>query len=463
MTDVVGGRSKCTGCGDPVPAGRHGIIGAMRIDLTGRLVTTLAVAGLLATSVALQGRQAATPACDPGNGGLTLPPGFCAQVVADDLGAARNLVVAPNGDLYVAIQRGVRVPGQPLPPGYILGLRDADGDGKYEVREKFGTNGATGIVLRNGYLYYATTRSVERFKMTPGQLVPKEPAETVVGNFPEQRGHQDKDLAFDDKGNLFVTIGLPSNACAQPDRQPGAKGVDPCPQLETGGGVWRYKADVVGQQFSPKERYATGLRQGVAIAWHKGQLYLAMNSRDSLDTLYPDLFTPEENQNRPLEPLLAIKEGAVFGWPYCFLDGKTNQMILAPEYGGDGKTVGRCAQYEKPIAGFPAHSAPVDLQFFDHPNLPAHYRDGAFVVMHGSWNRAPAPMQGYNILYQPFAKGQPSGKYEVFADGFAGKDPLMSPTDAVSRADGIAIGPKGELYITESVKGKTWRVIYRGK
>ena len=84
-------------------------------------------------------------------------------------------------------------------------------------------------------------------------------------------------------------------------------------------------------------------------------------------------------------------------------------------------------------------------------------------MMHGSWNRAPAPMQGYNILYQPFANGKPSGPYEVFADGFAGKTPLMSPTDAVSRANGIAVGPDGSLYITESVKGKTWRVFARAQ
>lgn len=427
-----------------------------------RSLTLLATGGILITTLALQARQTPAPGCDPGNGGLTLPAGFCAQVVADDLGAARNLAVAANGDVYVSIRTGVRVPGQPMQPGYLMALRDTNGDGTLDRRERFGTVGATGLVLRNGYLYFATPRSVERFKLTPGELVPAGPAEVVVGDFPDQRGHADKDLTFDDQGNLFVTVGLPSNACAQPDRQPGAKGVDPCPQLETGGGVWRFKADEVGQKYTPGARYATGLRQGVAIAAHGGRLYLAMNSRDSLDTLYPDLFTPDDNQNRPLEPLLEIKEGSTFGWPYCFLDGKTNQMILAPEYGGDGTTVGRCAQFEKPLAGYTAHSAPVDLQFFDHPALPAKYRGGAFIVMHGSWNRAPAPMQGYNILYQPFANGKPSGAHEVFADGFAGKTPLMSPTDAVSRANGIAIGPKGELYITESVKGKTWRVTYRG-
>jgi glucose/arabinose dehydrogenase len=417
---------------------------------------------VVAGSTGMAGQRAASPACDPDNGGLTLAPGFCAKVVADDLGAARNLVVAPNGDVYVTIQRGVRAPGQPPQPGFLMALRDTNGDGTLDRREKFGTNGATGIVLRNGYLYIATTTSVERFKLTPGQLVPTGPAEVMVGGFPEQRGHQDKDVAFDDKGNMFVTIGLPSNACAQPDRQPGAKGVDPCPQLDNGGGVWKF-SDTPGQTYAAKNRYATGLRQGLALAWHDGHLYLAMNSRDSLDVLYPDLFTPDDNQNRPLEPLVDIKEGSTFGWPYCFLDAKANTMILAPEYGGNGTEVGRCAQFEAPIAGFPAHSAPVDLQFFDSPALPAKYRGGAFVVMHGSWNRAPAPMQGYNILYQPFANGKPSGTYEVFADGFAGKTPLMSPNDAVARANGIAVGPDGSLYITESVKGKTWRVFARAK
>jgi glucose/arabinose dehydrogenase len=205
------------------------------------------------------------------------------------------------------------------------------------------------------------------------------------------------------------------------------------------------------------------LRQGVAVAWHGGHVYVAMNSRDSLDTLYPEHFTAEDNQNRPLEPLLQVNEGAVFGWPYCFFDAQANKMILAPEYGGDGKTVGRCDKFEAPVATFPAHYAPVDLLFYTGTMLPARYRDGAFVVMHGSWNRAPAPMAGYNVLFQPFKNGKPDGKYEVFADGFKGKEPLMNPGDAAARPDGIAQGPDGSLYITESVKGKTWRVIYRGK
>jgi glucose/arabinose dehydrogenase len=414
---------------------------------------------------ALQGRKATGFACDPDNGGLKLPAGFCAGVIADHLGAARNLVVAPNGDLFVSLRNGPRVEGQPPSEGYIVGLRDTDGDGRMDARETFGTRGATGIRLRNGYLYYATTTSIERFKMTPGALRPAAAAELIVSDFPSgpnQRGHRDKDIAFDDAGNVYVNVGLPSNACAEPDRQKGAKGLDPCPQLEEHGGIWKFSADTPGQKFSKANRYATGMRQAVALDWHGGNLYVAMNSRDSLDTLYPEHFTVEDNVNRPLEPLLLVKAGSVFGWPYCFFDGKSNKMILAPEYGGDGTAVGRCAQYEAPIATFPAHYAPVDLMFYSGSMLPARYRGGVFMTSHGSWNRAPQPMAGYNVLFQPFTNGKPSGRYEVFADGFKGRDPLMSPADAAARPNGTAQGPDGSIYITESINGKTWRVIYKG-
>ena len=107
---------------------------------------------------------AATPACDPGNGGIKLPDGFCAFVAADGIGEARHLVVAPNGDVYVAIMGRTK--------GGVVALRDKDGDGRLETKETFGEASSTGIDLRNGYLYVATTTSVERYKMTPGQLKP---------------------------------------------------------------------------------------------------------------------------------------------------------------------------------------------------------------------------------------------------------------------------------------------------
>ena len=426
----------------------------------------LVAAAGMAGSTTLSGQRPAAFTCDADNGGLKLPAGFCAGVIADKLGSARNLVVAPNGDIFMSFRAGLTVEGQAPTPGYLMGLRDTNGDGKIDMQEKFGTQSATGIRLRNGYLYYATPTSIERFKMNPGGLKPAGPAEVIVGGFPggqNQPGHRDKDIAFDEAGNVYVNVGLPSNACTVPDRVPHAKGLDPCPQLVEHGGIWKFSADTPNQQFSAKNRYASGMRQPVAIDWQFGHLYAAMNSRDGLDTFFPGMFTAAENAHRPLEPLLQVNPGSVFGWPYCFFDEQMNKMILAPEYGGDGKMVGRCAQFEVPIATFPAHYAPVDLTFYTGSMLPAHYRGGVFMTSHGSWNRAPEPMAGYNVLFVPFANGKPSGKFEVFADGFKGREPLMSPADAAARPNGTAVGPDGSLYVTESVQGKTWRIVYKGQ
>jgi len=411
--------------------------------------------------------KAGLPSCDANNGGLTLPPGFCALVVHEGgIGEGRHIVVNDNGDIYVILRRGARPsPNEPFSEGGIVGLRDTNGDGKADVvSEKFGTVGGTGLELRNGYLYYAAITHIGRFKLTPGELKPAGPAEIVVDGFPVGGGHAEKDIAFDDAGNVYINIGLPSNACQIPDRLPGAPGVDPCPQLEDRGGIWRFKADVVGQKFTKEARFASGLRQPVAVAWHDGHLYVAMNSRDSLDTLFPGKgYTAEDNAFGPSEPMLQIAQGDVFGWPYCYHDSRLNKMILAPEYGGDGKTVGRCSQFKEIFAGFPAHYAPVDLMFYTGTHFPAKYRGGAFMTSHGSWNRAPFPMAGYNINFQPVVKGKNAGRHEVFADGFKGMEPLKGPDLAAARPNGTNMGPDGTLYITESVKGKIWRVVYRGK
>jgi glucose/arabinose dehydrogenase len=402
--------------------------------------------------------HAAAPVCDPDNGGIKLPDGFCALVAADNLGPARHLVAAPNGDVYVAIQQNRSdVTG-------IYALRDADGDGKFEQKELFGGTGGTGVAIRNGYIYLATTTSVVRWKMTPGQLKPSGDAETVVSDLPQRGQHADKGIAFDGKGGLYVNVGAPSNACQQPDRRKGVRGQDPCPLLESFGGIWKFDENKVGQTFANGSRYATGLRQMPAITWHDGALYIVMNNRDSIDQFWPDHFGAKDNETRPSEPMYRVdKQGDNFGWPYCFYDFTLKKQIVNPEYGGDGKDGGRCSQYKDPIAAFPAHWAPVDVMFYTGTMFPKKYQGGAFIAFHGSWNRSPAPQDGYNVTFQPFAGDKPSGQFEVFANGFAGKDPLMQPNQAVARADGVAQAPDGSLYVADSQKGKIWRVFYKAK
>jgi len=414
-------------------------------------LTLAAAAAVLWTPSAV--RAAGPVACDPDNGGLTLPPGFCALVAANNLGEARHAVVAPNGDLYVALLNGG-----------VAALHDANGDGRFEVVEKFGQGSATGIALRNGYLWVAKVNSVERYKMTPGQLVPAGPPEVVASGLEGYRQHGDKGIAFDDRGSFYVNIGAPSNACQARDRSRESPGQDPCPILEKHGGIWKFSENKLGQTQADGVRYATGMRQMPAITWHDGALYIVMNSRDQLDVLWPGKFTAEENATRPAEPMYRVdKQGDNFGWPYCFYDYTVNKLLLNPEYGGDGKTTGRCSEFKLPITSFPAHWAPVDAMFYTGSQFPAHYRNGMFIAFHGSWNRAPLAQEVSNVTFQPFAGNQPSGKFEIFASGFAGKSPLMNPNDALARADGVAQAPDGSLYITESQKGKVWRVFYRGK
>jgi glucose/arabinose dehydrogenase len=413
-------------------------------------------AGLFAASAFLLltglSASAATPACDSDNGGIRLPQGFCALVVANNIGAARHAVVAPNGDLFVGLQSGG-----------IAALHDSKGDGHFDVKETFGKDSVTGIAFHEGYLYFATPLTVERYKWSPGQLKPTGPSEVVVSGFPEEHEHNDKGLTFDNSGHLYVNVGAPSNACQSRDRRAGVPGMDPCPILEKHGGAWRFDADKLGQKEDDGVRFATGLRQFPALTWHDDALYIVMNNRDQLDTLWPKSFTVDDNSTRPAEPMYRAVMGSNFGWPYCFYDYTQHKVFENPEYGGDGKIVGRCSQYTLPIAAYPAHWAPVDVMFYSGSQFPKEYRGGAFIAFHGSWNRAPQPQEGYNVTFQPFHDGKPSGNFEVFADGFKGRTPLMNPEDAAARPDGLAQAPDGSLYITDSQHGKVWRVIYTGK
>jgi len=409
--------------------------------------------GVFAVAVGASPTYAA-PACDPDNGGIKLPEGFCALVAIEETGAARHMAVAANGDVYVALQGGAG-------KGGVMALRDSNGDGKFEVKEHFSSANVTGIALRNGYLYIATPTTIERYKMTQGQLKPSGEPEVIVADLPEQRQHEDKGIAFDGKGSLYLNIGAPSNACQQKDRTPMSPGQDPCPILEEHGGIWKFDENKPHQTLKDGTRFATGMRQMPAITWHDGALYIAMNNRDQLDTLWGKTFTAQENAERPSEPLYRAMQGSNFGWPYCFWDYTQNKFLDNPEYGGDGKKADRCGKFTPPVAAFPAHWAPVDIMFYTGSQFPAKYKNGAFIAFHGSWNRAPEPQAGYNVTFQAFKGDKAEGKFEVFASGFTGTDQLMQPNRAVARPDGVAQAPDGSLYISESQKGKIWRVLYK--
>lgn len=391
------------------------------------------------------------------NGGITLPDGFSASVYADNLGAGRHIAVNANGNVYLALHELKNGAG-------IVALQDKDGDGKADATEYFGSTFTTGIEIKDGYLYYSNFLEVFRVPLTENELVPKSDPQVIATGFLEQNQHQDKTFTLDNDGNLFVNVGAPSNACQEKDRTPGSKGIDPCPMLERHAGIWRFRADKTNQdQVKDGHRYASGIRNSIAITWNtvNNKLYVVQHGRDQLYQFYPNLYTEQQGAELPAEEFLLVEEGDFFGWPYCYYDQFQKQKLLAPEYGGDSKTKGRCADAKDPIMAFPGHLAPNALLFYTGSMFPEKYRNGAFIAFHGSWNRAPLEQKGYLVAFVPFKDGLPSGEWEIFADGFAGVKPITNMNDIVYRPTGLAQGPDGSLYVSDSEKGRIWKITYK--
>jgi glucose/arabinose dehydrogenase/mono/diheme cytochrome c family protein len=407
--------------------------------------------------------------CPGDNGGVTLPRGFCATVFADNIGHARHLVVAPNGVVYVNTWSG-RYYGNDTPPpgGFLVALQDTKGNGHADVNIRFGetladgSHGGTGIALYNGALYAEVNDRIARYALPPGSIAPTAAPDVVVSGLPLSGDHPMHPFAIDRQGNLYVDLGSATNSCQVQNRTLNSPGINPCTELETRAGTWRYDANRIGQHFSPAERFATGLRNGEGFAFDAtGAIYVTQHGRDQLSENWPKLYRPEQGPNLPAEELLRLEQGADYGWPECYFDGYQQKLVLAPEFGGDGgKAIGPCAQKRAPIAWFPAHWAPNDLALYDGHQFPDAYRGGAFIAFHGSWNRAPFPQGGYNVVFQPLANGKPAGNFIVFADGFAGA--VEDPGQAAHRPSGLAVGADGALYISDDSHGRIWRVTFHG-
>jgi glucose/arabinose dehydrogenase/mono/diheme cytochrome c family protein len=446
------------------------------IRMLGLFTVSLAVLLAGACTSAGAATESTTPArndavsCPGKDPGITLPPGFCATIFADNLGHARHLIVTGNGVVYVNTWSGPYY-GNDKPPagGFLVALKDTDGDGKADIVSRFGKTaaqgsaGGTGIALYNGALYAEVNDRIVRYKLPETGLVPTDPPETIVSGLPLTGDHPMHPFAINGKGEMFVDVATATNSCQKKNRMTKSPGLKPCKELETRGGIWRYDANKTGQKFSPAERYATGIRNadGIAVDPQDAGLYATQHGRDELSQNWPNLYQPKQGAELPAEELLRVEQGGDYGWPECYFDDKQNKLVLAPEYGGDGgKKIGVCAEKKPPIASFPAHWAPNDLLIYRGDSLPTAYRGGAFIAFHGSWNRAPFPQGGYNVVFQPLAGGQASGNYVVFADGFAGAK--KEPGEAAHRPSGVATGPDELLYISDDQKGRIWRVTFHG-
>ena len=408
------------------------------------------------------------PEGDADNGGLFLPDGFEAVVVLDSIGRARHLAVSELGDIYVKL----RAPDK-SGKGIVV-IRDTDQDGKADIVEYFGDypdkgNYGTGMRIYNGYLYFSTAGEVYRYKMDPSGLLPIGESELILSddykNAEYGYEHIAKPIAFDNEGHMYVAFGSPGDVCQEFNRKPGSPGMYPCPQLEWHGGIWQFDANKQNQTQKDGKRYATGIRSVVAMDWNQeeNELYVVQHGRDDFSKSWPDLFSPWESSVLPSEEFFRVEEGTDGGWPYYYFDHIEGKKKLNPEYGGDGILQGDAHLVTQPLMGFPGHFAPNDLHFYKGDQFPERYKNGAFVAFHGSTIRGPYPQGGYFVAFVPFENGIPAGPWEVFADGFAGMDTIVNTGDALARPMGIAMGPDGSLYISESVKGKIWRIMYKGK
>lgn len=389
---------------------------------------------------------------------LALSPGFNASVIIPELGRNRHLAVHTNGDIYVKLDKLKDGKG-------IAVLRDTDKDGKVEVINTFANYTGTGVTIKDGYLYSSSDDEVFRYKFNDKNEItnPDNPEKLITGLI-KGRQHHTKSIVLDNAGNIYVNIGAPSNSCQVQDRGKDSPGQDPCPILENAAGVWQFRSDKLNQSYAEGTRYATGIRNIMGLDWNTtvNELYAMQHGRDQLNLLFPALYNEQQSAELPAEEMFMVKKGSNFGWPYCYYDQFQQKKILAPEYGGDAKKQGRCEGIDKPILAFPGHWAPNALLFYTGKMFPDKYKDGAFIAFHGSWNRAPLEQQGYKVVFVPFGKdGKPSGEWEVFANGFAGNGPVKSTRDAKFRPCGLAQGPDGALYISDSVKGRIWKITYK--
>jgi len=407
----------------------------------------------------------------PDNDGLFLPDGFQAIVVVDSLkGQTRHIAVNSNGDIYVKVRN------HRLNDGYgNIALRDTNGDGKADIITPFGkydghTYG-TAMRIHDGYLYFSSELMVYRMKLKKGQLVPDSRMDTIVIDNPPYHEHQTKPIAFDNKGHIYVGWGAGSNAGQVKNRLPGSPGVgDPNspdkgnPWLIDHGGIWMFDANKTSQHQSDGIKYATGMRSIVALDWDpkSKSLYTVAHGRDDFRMIWPDMYTPWQSAMEPAEEFFKVNQGTDGGWPYYYYSDIKGKKLLNPEFGGDGTKEGNGAKLTQPIMAFPAHFAPNDLLFYKGKQFPSRYKNGAFVAFHGSTDRAPYPQAGFLIAFVPFKDGKPSGPWEVFADGFAKIDPIVNVSNAVYRPMGLAEGPDGSIYVSDTEKGRIWRIKFNG-
>jgi glucose/arabinose dehydrogenase len=365
-----------------------------------------------------------------------VPQGYVIAAIATGLKIPRQTLVLPNGDILVAEGKGGNAPK--LTPKDVIAarikakgtssvkggnrltlLRDADGDGTYEVKSTFAENlnAPYGLALIGSQLFVANQDSLVRFDYQDGQTEAGSPAVTLTELPSALNHHWTKALAASVDGRfLYVGIGSNSNITergmtAEVDRAM----------------VWQIDA-----QTGAHKPYATGLRNPTALAIQPGtgQLWAVVNERDEIGpNLVPDYLT-------------SVKEGGFYGWPYSYW-GKNVDTRVKPE---DPQKVASALQ---PDYALGSHVAALGVAF-SQPSMGERFADGVFVGEHGSWNRGvPA---GYKVVFVAFQDGRPIGVPIDFVTGF------QADGKTFGRPVGVSVDPRGALIVADDLSNTIWRV-----
>ena len=353
----------------------------------------------------------------PAGAQLHVPAGFSVSVYADNFERPRYMLLGPSGELLLS-----DAADGPDGTVYAMPLSKADGYQTHDRKKLItGLDRPYGLAFWHEYLYVGEPESIKRYKydakaMTAG------PGEEVISLKGFGHGHWTRSLLFDRAGQkLYVGVGSGSNV---------SPGEDPVRAA-----INRYNPDGSGH-----ETYAAGTRNPIGLHWYPGSdtLWAAVQERDALgDDLVPDYFTH-------------IRQDGFYGWPYAYIGPNEDPR-------NKGKAPDLVAKTIVPdIPLMPAHQAVLDFEFYTAKQFPAEYRDGAFLALHGSWNRS--KRVGYAIAFIPFRNGKPSGPPRDFLTGW-----MISPDsrDVWGRPVGLLILPDGSMLISDDGGKKLWRVGYK--
>lgn len=395
---------------------------------TSRMAITLSLAGATAAALAQPSmptidlevtghvlRPRKLEATEERLGQLRLPHGFSVSVFAEGLQKPRMLAVAEDGAVYVTRRE----------PGDVWLLRDLDGDGQAdEQRQLFEHKDLHGIALHGDAAFLASSTSILKAELDEDGGFAR--VRTLVDDLPAAGQHNNRTIAVGPDEKLYVSVGSTCNACAETTEE----------------SATLLQLDLHGKQ---RHIFAQGLRNTIGFGWNPrdGALW---GMDHGIDWLGDDAQREELNR---------IEEGQQYGWPYVFEDGKANLSIEPPK----AMTFEQWAERSKaPVLTYTAHSAPMQLAFYQGDQFPERYRDGAFLALHGSWNRRPP--SGYEVVFIRFdGAGQPVA-FEPFLSGFLTEEGDSSAL--FGRPCGVAVAHDGSLLVSDDANGMIYRVHYTG-